>query len=78
MLGAIFGTLLVAGHETYNVLIGLFQDVDPFVHIMTEFAIFSGGCSAVFAAMAWIHNGRVADPNGSVRHRSRWTQLLRR
>jgi hypothetical protein len=56
--GAILGTLLVVGYETYRGLTGVFYDVDPFVHIMTEFAVFSGGGGAVFAAIAWIHNRR--------------------
>ena len=42
--------------EARDICAGRFDDVDPFVHIATELAVFAAGGAMLFAAVAELRN----------------------
>jgi hypothetical protein len=58
LCGALAGTALVFVLEASGIFSDRFDDVDPFIHIMTEMAIFVGGGAMLFAAIAEMRNRR--------------------
>jgi hypothetical protein len=55
-LGALFGVMLVIAHEIHDISLGALHAVDPFAHIMSEFAGAAVGGALLFAAAALIRN----------------------
>jgi hypothetical protein len=56
LCGALAGMALVFVLEAYGIFSDRFDHVDPFIHIMAEMAIFVGGGTALFTAIAEICN----------------------
>ena len=54
--GALVGTALVSVLEAYDLFSDRFEDVDPFIHIVTEITFFAGGGAMLFTAIAEICN----------------------
>jgi hypothetical protein len=54
--GAIFGAMAVIAHEVHTVFVGRCPSIDPFVHIVTELAMFAPGGAILFADLADIRN----------------------
>jgi hypothetical protein len=54
--GAIAGMMLAIVLEARDICAGRFDDVDPFVHIATELAVFASGGAVMFAAVAELRN----------------------
>lgn len=61
ILGAFLGGMLVVAHEGYDIVTSQFPGGDPFLHVLGEFAIFSGGGALVFGFVAEIRNRRRTD-----------------
>ncbi|GEO16306.1 hypothetical protein [Microvirga aerophila] len=54
--GAMVGMTLAIALEARDICAGRFDDVDPFVHIVTELAVFASGGAMLFAAVAGLRN----------------------
>ncbi len=54
--GGVLGSLLELAHVIHGFLVGLFPNIDPFVHVLSEFAIFGVGGAVLFALVAEICN----------------------
>jgi hypothetical protein len=51
------GVAAVIAHEAYDIYVGhLDASVDPFVHILTEFAVFGSSGAVILAVAAALHN----------------------
>jgi hypothetical protein len=55
--------MLVIAHEMYDIALGCFHAVDPFSHIMTEFAGATSGGALLLAAVSAIRNPIVGRGN---------------
>jgi hypothetical protein len=55
-IGALAGMLPVIAHEMHDISMGHFHAVDPFSHIMIEFAGATSGGALLFAAVSAIRN----------------------
>jgi hypothetical protein len=54
--GAMTGMMLAIGLEARDICAGRFDEVDPFVHIATELAMFAAGGAVLFAAATRLRN----------------------
>jgi hypothetical protein len=52
MIGMSLGIVV----EARDICAGRFDDVDPFIHIATELAVFASGGAMLFAALAKLQN----------------------
>jgi hypothetical protein len=51
-----FGMALGIVLEARDICAGRFDDVDPFIHIATELAVFASGGAMLFSALANLRN----------------------
>jgi hypothetical protein len=55
-MGALAGMMLVIAHEMHDISLGQFHAVDPFSHIMIEFAGATSSGALLFATVSAIRN----------------------
>jgi hypothetical protein len=66
--GAMTGMMLAIVLEVREICAGRFDDVDPFIHIVVELAVFASGGAVLFAAAAELRNRN----RKSSRRKRRW------
>lgn len=54
--GAMLGMTLAIVFEARDICAGRFDDVDPFIHIAMQLAVFASGGAVLFAAAAELRN----------------------
>jgi hypothetical protein len=62
------GMMLAIVFEVREICAGRFDDVDPFIHIAVELAVFASGGAVLFAAAAELRNRN----RKSSRRKRRW------
>jgi hypothetical protein len=56
-VGAYVGSMAALAHEVYTLLLGRFNDSDPFLTLVSTLAVANLGGAVLFAIVAWVHNG---------------------
>lgn len=59
--GGYVGLMAALAHEVYNLLLGRFNDIDPFIELLSKTAVANLGGAMLFATVAWVHNRLVPD-----------------
>jgi predicted membrane protein len=54
--GAMIGMTLAIVLEAHDIFAGRFDEVDPFIHIATQLAVFAFGGAVLFAVIAGMFN----------------------